>query len=214
MAREPNQDAASSSKVWQKDAEMDKSTRRLVAAENDQELLNFRENQKNTRKLVASGNSDIDGIGTIWPPNLHIYTACVSHLEKVLSNVRHRYGLKPGDKNGKSRCKCDCVVNVYVRFSSRCSSILGKIVQRFCIASKISPKRTLKQLFNVTEKLIRNQTEISGMPVINWQQLMWQRTTLLTDKAVQFATAKKLRLFRFSMGGNQFKSRQSMEGEE
>ena len=26
--------------------------------------------------------------------------------------------------------------------------------------------------------------------MINLQQLMWQRTTLLTDKAVQFATAK------------------------
>ena len=26
--------------------------------------------------------------------------------------------------------------------------------------------------------------------MINWQQLMWQRTTSLTDKAVQFATAK------------------------
>ena len=50
-----------------------------------------------------------------------------------------------------------------------------------------SPWRTLKQLFNVTEKLIRDLKEITGIPVINWQR---QRTTLLTDKAVQFATAK------------------------
>ena len=55
---------------------------------------------------------------------------------------------------------------------------------------KSQPKRTLKQLVNVTEKLIRAQKEISGIPVINWQQLVWQWTTLLTDKAVQFATAK------------------------
>ena len=66
VAREPNQkDAASSSLAWQKDAEMNKSTRRLVAAEKDQELLNLHENLKSTRKLVASGNSDIDDIGTI-----------------------------------------------------------------------------------------------------------------------------------------------------
>ena len=31
VAREPNQDATSSSQVWQKDAEMDKSTMKLVA---------------------------------------------------------------------------------------------------------------------------------------------------------------------------------------
>ena len=88
MAREPNQDAASSSQVWQKDAEMDKSTRRLAAEEKDEELRDFNENLKSTRKLVASGNSDIDSTGTIWPHNLHISSACVSHLEKVLSNVR------------------------------------------------------------------------------------------------------------------------------
>ena len=98
MAREPNQDAASSSQVWQKDAEMDKSTRRLAAEEKDQELPNFHENLKSTRKLVASGNSDIDGIGTIWQYNLQISTVCVSHLEKVLSTVRQRYHRKPGDK--------------------------------------------------------------------------------------------------------------------
>ena len=70
MARAPNQDAASSSQVWQKDAERDKSTRRLVAAEKDLELLNFHEKLKSTREIVASRNSDIDGIGTVWPHNL------------------------------------------------------------------------------------------------------------------------------------------------
>ena len=53
VAREHNQDASSSSQVWQKDEKLDKSTRRLVAAEKDQELLNFHENLKSTRKLVA-----------------------------------------------------------------------------------------------------------------------------------------------------------------
>ena len=62
---------------------------------------------------------------------------------------------------------------------------------------KNQPKRT--QLFNVTEKLIRDQKEISGIPMINWQQLIWQRTTVLTDKAVQLSTAKNLRFLRFSI---------------
>ena len=53
-AREPIQDAALGSQVRQKDAEMGTSMRRLVAAEKDQELLNFHENPKSTRKLVAS----------------------------------------------------------------------------------------------------------------------------------------------------------------
>ena len=56
--------------------------------------------------------------------------------------------------------------------------------------TEIQPVRTLKQLFSVTRKLIKDQKEIQGISVINWQQQTWQRTTLLTDKAVQFATAK------------------------
>ena len=50
------------------------------------------------RKLVASGNSDIDGTGKIWSHNLHKSTAYVRLLEKVLWNVRRRFGLSPGDK--------------------------------------------------------------------------------------------------------------------
>ena len=58
-------------------------------------------------------------------------------------------------------------------------------------------KKSLRQLFQVTRKLITDRTEITGITTIDWQQFMWREreTTLLTDKAVQFATAKILRLF-------------------
>ena len=69
---------------------------RLEAEEKDQKLLNFHENLTSTRELEAFGNSDIDGNDTKWPHILHISTAYVSHLEKVLSNVRHGRS-KPGD---------------------------------------------------------------------------------------------------------------------
>ena len=103
------------------DAMLDESTRRLVAAEVNQELLNFHGNLKSARKLVATGSPDIDGTDRIWPHNLHISTAYVPHIEKVFSNVRQRYGLSPGDKNGKSRCECGYMGNSYVRHSSSCS---------------------------------------------------------------------------------------------
>ena len=76
---------------------LDESTRRLVAAEVNQELLNFHGNLKSTRQLLATGIPDIDGTGSIWPHNLHKSTAYVPHIEKVFSNVRQRYGLSPGD---------------------------------------------------------------------------------------------------------------------
>ena len=42
----------------------------------------------------------------------------------------------------------------------------------------------------MTERLITDQTEITGLTTIDWQQPMWRERTLLTDRAVQFATTK------------------------
>ena len=54
VARDSNQnDAASSSQVWQNDAERDGSTRRLVATGTNQDLQNFRESLESTRRFVA-----------------------------------------------------------------------------------------------------------------------------------------------------------------
>ena len=190
VAREPNQkDAASSSQVWQKDAEMDKSTRRLAAAEKDQELLNFHENLKSTRKLAVSGNSDIDGNGTIWTHNLQKSTTTFHIFEKVLSNVRQRYGRKPGDKM-EDLDVTTIVWRMFMSVTLQAALHFGKDFSENSHSIKNQPMRSLKQLFHVTVKLIRDHKEISGIPVIDWKQLMWQRTTLLTDRAVQFATAK------------------------
>ena len=93
----------------------------------------------------------------------------------------------------------DLDVNTIMSVNLQAAVHLGKDYAENLNFIQNHSKRTLKQLFNVTEKLIRDQKDISGIPVINWQQLMWQRTTLLTDKAAQFATAKNLRLFRFSI---------------
>ena len=57
-------------------------------------------------------------------------------------------------------------------------------------STKNQCKRTLKQLFNAIGKLNKDQNEIQGMSVINWQQQSWQKTTLLIDMAVQLSNAK------------------------
>ena len=40
-------------------------------------------------------------------------------------------------------------------------------------------KKSLIQLCQVTQKLITDQTEITGITTIDWRQLMWTETTLL-----------------------------------
>ena len=84
--------------MWQKDAILNESTRRLVAAEKNWELLNFQENVKSAMKLVASGNSDSEGACNNWPHSLHVSADYIPHLEKVFSNVRQRHRLSSEDK--------------------------------------------------------------------------------------------------------------------
>ena len=57
-------------------------------------------------------------------------------------------------------------------------------------STKNQSKKSLRQSFQVTQKLITDQTEITGITTIDWRQLVWRETTQLTDRAVQFATAK------------------------
>ena len=46
----------------------------------------------------------------------------------------------------------------------------------------------------MTQKLVTDQTEITGFTKIDWRQRVWRETTLLTDRAVQIATANVHRI--------------------
>ena len=189
-AKEYNQDAASSFQGWQKDAVQDAGTRKLVATEEDQEhLLLFFEDSVSTRKLVASGNSEVEGSDKIWPHNLHVSTNYVLHMEKVFSIVRRRYGLSPIDqmKNLDVKTAIWCI---FMSVTLQAAVQLGTDYTENLRFSKNQPKKSLRQLFQVTQRLITDQTEITGLTTIDWQQRMWRETTLLTDRVVQLATAK------------------------
>ena len=48
----------------------------------------------------------------------------------------------------------------------------------------------MKQLFQVTEKLIKDQTEICGLTTIDDKEATWRSTTPLCDKAIEITNAK------------------------
>ena len=68
----------------------------------------------------------------------------------------------------------------------------------------------MKQVFDVTKKMVRDHREISEISVINWQQSSWKRTTLQKDGAVQLSAAKA---HVFSDSVSWTERREHMEGE-
>ena len=194
-ARDLNHDAPSRSQGWQKDAFLDVSTGNPVATEEDQEHLNYPEDSVGTGKLVApgfpgnSGNSGIEGNDEEWPHNLHISTNHVLHMDKVFSIVRRRYGLSPTDRMKDPDVNTAIWGHIYVCHSSTYNSS-KKITQKICDLPRIHPWSLWDSFFQVTERLITEQTEITGLTTIDWHQPMRRETTLFTDRAVQFATDK------------------------
>ena len=55
---------------------------------------------------------------------------------------------------------------------------------------KNQPLKSVRQLFQTTERLITDQMEITGLSTIDWKQPMWRETTLLCDGAVQIANSQ------------------------
>ena len=66
-------------------------------------------------------------------------------------------------------------------------------------STKYQPVKSVSQLFQVTWKMITDQTEITGITTIDRRQRMWRETTLLTDRqSCSVCNCKNRRLFWLS----------------
>ena len=61
---------------------------------------------------------------------------------------------------------------------------LGQNYLENLLSTKNQTQRTMRQSFDVSQKLITDQTEIQGISKIGWHTDPWQRTTLLRDTGV------------------------------
>ena len=57
-------------------------------------------------------------------------------------------------------------------------------------STKNQPLKSVRQLFQTTEKLIKDQAEITGLSTIDWNQHMWRETSLLCDRAAHTMNSK------------------------
>ena len=126
-ARDSNQnDAASSSQVWQKRCRKGREYEETRCNRNkpgSSELSSkFREYEGRLVALMAENSESIDGNDTVWPHNFHISAAYVPHLEKVFSNVRQKFCRKPRDNMADLDVKYVDMEIIYESHSSSRSS--------------------------------------------------------------------------------------------
>ena len=114
------------------------------------------------RKLAAE-NSDINGEGASkWPHNLRISRANVPHLEKVYSNLRQQLKREPEDKMEDLNVNT-MIWGEFMMVNQQAAVHPGNVFARDLRSTRNQAQRTMKQSFDVTRKLVSDQTEIQGI---------------------------------------------------
>ena len=145
--------------------------------------------QECARTFAGENSEIIVDDDSEWPNNFHMSRAYVPHTEKVYSNLRQQ--LKRNPKDSMEDLDVNTLTwGMFMTVTVQAAVHLGNDYWENPHSTKNQPQRTVKQLFDVTKKLVRDQKEIQGKSMIIWQDNSWKRTTLLTDRAVPLSTAK------------------------
>ena len=119
-----------------------------------------------------------------WPQIFDISPAAVPHMEKVYSIVRQIYGRSPTDDLNDLDENNALWVYIHERHTPSCRSSWSRLFWRILRFTKNQLLMSVKQSFHVTGKLIKDQTDISGLTTINYKEPTWRLTTLPCDKAI------------------------------
>ena len=111
-------------------------------------------------------------------------------MEKIFSIVRQRYGRSPTGQMKDLDVNAAIWTYIYVFHSSSCSSSWAKITRKICDLPRINPWNLWDSFFKWLRSWSRIRQKLLDRPRLTGQQTMWRETTLLSDRAVQSATAK------------------------
>ena len=125
----------------------------------------------------------------IWPHHFHTSPDCVPHTVKVFSIVRKIYDRKPTD-NLKDLDVNTSIWGIFMSVTLQAAVHRGRDDSLNLRSVKNESSKSVEHLFRTTEKLIKEQTEITGLSTINWDQPMWRESSLLCDRAVRIMKSK------------------------
>ena len=76
---------------------------------------------------------------------------------------------------------------------------MGKIFQNNCHSIAITTDLTLKQMFDISTKLVSEQEEISGLETIGWENHSWKYMSLIGDERIINLQRTKVYVFSDSL---------------
>ena len=139
----------------------------------------------------------IQGILKLKEGNGHLIfyissSAVVSYMDKVYSIVRKTYDRGPTDEMEDLNVNA-AIWRMFINTNAtlRAAVHLGQDYdQNLRFVKNHFWSSFYKKLFKETEKLIKNQTEIIGVSLIDYGDYTWSATSLLCDRILQISNAK------------------------
>ena len=119
-------------------------------------------------KLAAEKLDNTDEDDSKWPHNYRKTRANVPHLAKVCSNLREQLKRVPEDK--MEDINVNTIWGTFMLIAQQAAIHLGNEFTGNLRATKNQPQRTVKQVFDVTRKLVKEKKEIQGISMVNWQE--------------------------------------------
>ena len=122
-----------------------------------------------------------------------------SFLHRVNDQMRKRQNQSSKDAT-KDSDKHSVIWGMFMSSTLQASVFMVKIIQTICIPSKKTEDLTLKQMFDISEKLISEQSdEIYGVKTINWEKSSWKYFSLIGDEQVISLQRTKVYVFSDSV---------------
>ena len=101
-------------------------------------------------------------------------------MEKVFSITRKTYDRKPTD-DLKDPDVNTAVWNIFMSVTLQAAVHLGQDYSQNLRSIKSQNLKSVEPLFRTTEKLIKDQVEITGLFTVDWNQPVWRESPPLCD---------------------------------
>ena len=98
-------------------------------------------------------------------------------MKKVFSIVRQTYGRSLTDPM-KDLGVNTAMWGIFMSVALQAAVHLGNDYTEYLRSTKNQNLKSVKQLFQMTGRLITDHTEITGLTTIDWKQPMWKGTAL------------------------------------
>ena len=152
--------------------------------------------KKKTETPEDSEDSELES--RIWPHYVRISPDNADHMEKAFSIIRKTYDRKPTD-DLKDLDVNTVYGGIFMCVTLQAAVHLGQDYSQNLRSIKYQPLKSVKQLFRTTEKLIKDQVEITGLSTSDWNQRMWRESSLLCDRAAVHIMKFKTHVFADSV---------------